>query len=434
MDAMEAGMGEHRVYLVQDDVPGDTAKLTARNHYVGVDAVSWFINKQSSWFTDRMASGTLEIKLAGGLESYQVALGTFELKGGNKVAPVFNRPVLPDRNYRGGGITFVATLSSIGKDTAIAGLLKSAADASLGVAAGMVDTATLAGPTKLLTTAGSDILGGVRTLLKDTGENREPLFDFNGLEFTMMPDALVGPRMYLLLHRGTELNENELKIRNAGQFQVPFYRGSRLDDGAWLLLRIRRSDEYSGVREWFESARSMRLHITAIVDDVASGVLSKEDALKEFRASSSGDKTLFDEFVRLRGVISSDGVLTEREAVFHVGQLRSRFDAARQAITDSKRDLYYDTLTSMMSAIERGERPPLPFAKKFLEESNAIARLRVDSVAAETSFARVSKLTGSELFSSFQYLPELQKQFSAELPTSKTARSGIQTTRKSRRR
>jgi hypothetical protein len=414
MSSMEAGKGEHRVYPISDPVPGDPGKLTARNHYVGVDAVAWFINKQSSWFTDRMASGTLEIKLAGGLESYQVALGTFTLKGGSKTAPVFDKPVLPDRNFRGGGLTFVAALTAIKKDTAIAGLLKSAADASLGVAAGMVDTATLAGPTKLLAAAGSDILGGVRTLLKDTGEKREPLFDFSGLEFTLKPEEVVGPRSYLLLHRGSQLDEVKLKVQKIGHLQMPFYGDAPLDDGAWLLLRIRRSDEYSGVREWFDAARAFRLRVSALVDDVLSGVLSKDDALKEFRASPGGDKTLHDEFIRMRGVIGGDGVLTEREAVYHIGQLRVRLDAARRAISDGDKDLYYGTIKAVVAALGHGEQPAGPIALTLLEEANSIASSRIHTVAPETAFRRVARLDSTALFPALQYLPGLQKEYSRD--------------------
>ena len=417
MASIEAGKGEHRVYPIADPVAGDTGKLTARRHYVGVDAVAWFINKQSTWFTDRMASGTLEIKLASGLESYQVALGTFSLKGGSKTAPVFDKPLLPDRNYRGGVLTFSATLTAIKKNTAIAGLLKSAADASLGVAAGMVDTATLAGPTKLLAAAGSDILGGVRTLLKDTGEKREPLFDFTGLEFTLKPEDVVGPRCYLLLHRGSQLDEANLKVQKAGQLQLPFYGGSPLDDGAWLLLRVRRSDEYSGVREWFDSTRAFRLRVSALVDDVVSAVLSKDDALKEFEASPSGDKTLLDEFIRLRGVIGTDGVLTEREAVYHIGQLRSRFDAARRAITAGDRDLYYGAITAVAAALDRGQQPAAPIASTLLEEAESIAIRRIDTVIPETAFRRVGRLDSEALFSSLQYLPKLHKEYSRDLPS-----------------
>src|SRR3954464_8643310 len=76
-----AGKGEHHVYkIVPADNPGKPV-LTPRKHYLGVDAVAWYINKESSFFADRMASGTLQITLSSGLEQYQAALGTFELKG-----------------------------------------------------------------------------------------------------------------------------------------------------------------------------------------------------------------------------------------------------------------------------------------------------------------------------------------------------------------
>lgn len=415
MSSKEAGTGEHRVYSIPDPVPGDTGRLTARSHYIGVDAVAWFINKSNSWFASRMASGTLNIKLAGGLESYQVALGTFALKGGAKTAPVFEKPVLPDRNYRGGAITFAAALAAIKKDTAIAGLLKSAADASLGVAAGMVETATLAGPTKLLGAAGSDILGGVRALLEHTGEQREALFDFSGLEFTLKPEEILGPRHYLLLHRGTYLDDKKLTVQEAGQLQLPFYEGSPLADGAWLLLRIRRSDEYSGVREWFEAARAFRLRVSALVDDVGSGLLSKEDALKDWQSSSGGDKTLLDEFVRLRGAISTDGVLTEREALYHIGQLRVRLDTARRAIAEGNRELYYGGVEAFVKSIGLGESPVAPARLALLEEASAVVSTRTDTVAAETLFRRVARFDSNALFPSLRYLPGLHKEYSADL-------------------
>ena len=47
------------------------------------------------------------IKLSVGLESYNVALGTFALTGGSRTVPIFDRPVVPDRNYRGGQIIFI---------------------------------------------------------------------------------------------------------------------------------------------------------------------------------------------------------------------------------------------------------------------------------------------------------------------------------------
>ncbi|HPC83848.1 MAG TPA: hypothetical protein PLR87_10875 [Thermoanaerobaculaceae bacterium] len=239
MPPLPAGKGQHRVYTIRPANPSDTAKLTAGNHYVGVDAVAWYLNKESTWFADRMASGTLKVQLADGRESYEVALGTFELSGGGTIAPVFDKPVVPDRNYRGGVLTFTASLTALRKDTALAALLRSASRASLGVAAGMVATATVAGPAALLATAGADLIQGVTGLLAN-GPNREPIFDFSGLEANLRPEQVIGPELYLLFHRGSPLDESRLEVRVEGLSTFPLHAGAPLQDGAWLLLRVRR--------------------------------------------------------------------------------------------------------------------------------------------------------------------------------------------------
>lgn len=402
----EAGEGEHRVYLV---VPknNDTAKLTARNHYVGIDAVAWYVNKEGSWFTDRMASGTLEIKLSGGLESYNVALGTFELTGGSRTAPIFDRPVLPDRNYRGGQITFLAQLSAIKKDTALGGILKSAANATLGVAAGMVSTATVAGPSKLLGAAGDEIISGVRTLLTSTGEKREPLFDFTGVEKSIRPEDVVGPEVFLLFHRGIQLQESQLTVNKSGQVLLPFYDNSPLDDGAWLLLRIRRSDEYSGVREWYEPVKQLRIKITNLVEDFFIQIVDKESALAEFAATSTGGKTIMDEFLRLRSIIANDGVLSEREASFHIGNLRVRIDAAKRAISAGNKQTYYDAIKDLKDAIAQGTTPPAPSSMAFTQEIESVLDARSNTIAADTTLRRVATLSAIDAFATMQYMKKL---------------------------
>ena len=264
MPPFPAGRGQHKVYTIKPANPSDTAKLTAGNHYVGVDAVAWFLNRESTWFADRMASGTLKVQLADGRESYEIALGTFELSGGSTIAPVFDKPVIPDRNYRGGVLTFTATLTALRKDNALAALLRSASRASLGVAAGMVATATVAGPAALLAAAGADLIQGVTGLLA-SGPKREPVFDFSGLEAALRPEQLIGPELYLLFHRGAPLDESRLEVRVTGLSTIPLYGGAPLADGAWLLLRVRRSDEYSGVRPWQDEARALRARIDALV-------------------------------------------------------------------------------------------------------------------------------------------------------------------------
>lgn len=394
--ATEAGKGEHHVYRI---VPTstDTAKLEAGKHYVGIDAVAWYINKQSNWFTDRISSGTLDIKLASGLEKYQAALGTFELKGGAKYAPVFERPVLPDRNYRGGVITLAASLTSIKKNTAIGGMLMSAASASLNVVAGMVQTAAITGPAKLLTAAGEDLIGGVKKVLSETGEKREPLFDFSGLEYTVQPDAVVGPQIFLLLHRGATLTEKDLTVKSEGQLLLPFYKGALLDDGAWLLLRLRRSSAYSGVRDWYDAARGLRAKLSNLVSDVGSGAVTKEDALKKLKPSAGGD-TLFDEYAKLRSIIQNDGVLAELEAGAYVGQLKAALDAAQKAITQSDPVLFNNAMSELRASLLKGEKIKGPFAEAFEEEVVALSDFRQSAGGKKNRVKGAKKLTPGNVF------------------------------------
>jgi hypothetical protein len=390
-----AGKGEHHVYRIAPAVAPGAPRLTARQHYLGVDAVAWFINKGSSWFSDRVASGTLDITLASG-EEYQAALGTFGLRGGARTAPVFQEPVLPDRNFLGGPIRLNASLTALKNDTAVATMLKSAAGASLGIIAGMVQTATASGPAKILSAAGREIVGGVKKVLSDTGQKREAIFDFTGLKYAMQPGQLVGDGVYLLFHRGAALDEDRLAVRQEGQLLLPFLGDAPLDDGAWLLLRLRRSDEYSGVREWYGATRSLRGKIEALVNDVEAGVVSKEDAHKLLRPSGSGDATVFDEFVRLRSIVYNDGVLTEREAGLLVGQLNAAIVAARKAIAAARAVEFDEGLKRLQTALSTGRPLAGPVGSAFLDGfvGLSVARGRKPSVPKpEDLFASMTAMS-----------------------------------------
>ena len=150
------------------------------------------------------------------------------------------------------------SLSGAKKDTALSSMLKSAAGASLGVLSGMVQTATIAGPAKLLEAAGQDLVAGVKKVLSESAEKREPLFDFSGLELSIQPGDLAHKETYFLFHRGAELDKDTLSVESNGQLFVPVVGSQSLDDGVWLLLRFRKSTEYSGVREWFDTATKWR--------------------------------------------------------------------------------------------------------------------------------------------------------------------------------
>lgn len=405
--ATEAGKGEHRVYKYIPEST-DKAKLTARNHYVGIDAVAWYVNKESNWFTEKMASGTLEIKLSGGLENYNVALGTFELKGDSKTAPVFDRAAVPDRNYRGGIITLHAQLSAIKKDTAIAGILKSAANATLGVTSGMVATASaLSGPSKLLATAGDEIITGVKNLLTNTADKKEALFDPAGLEYNIRPEDIIGPEVYLLFHRGAGINENQLQVKKLGQLYLPYYNNQILNDGVWMLIRIRRNDEYSGVREWYEATKQLRIRISNLVDDFFINLIDKDSAISEFQTSSSGGKTTMDEFIRIRSIISNDGVISEREAGFHILNLLTRINAAKQAISSNNKQLYDAEINKFNEAVNTTTVPVNNLVQGYNEAMKNLLSYRANPISNNISNKRISSSTVEDLFSSTKYMTKL---------------------------
>src|SRR5215468_831106 len=113
-----AGMGEHHSYVLKGVNTGNVSALQPNRHYISVEAASWFVNQDSSWFRERMATGTLTIVLEAGPETFEVALGIYELDGGAHIAPVADRAILPERVYRGGRITFKTHLSGVSRDTA----------------------------------------------------------------------------------------------------------------------------------------------------------------------------------------------------------------------------------------------------------------------------------------------------------------------------
>lgn len=415
----EAGHGEQHIYKIVPQGSSDQAKLTAGNHYLSVDAVSWFINRQPLWFAERTASGILDIKMSGGAENYPVALGAFKLPAGARIARVFERPVLVDRNYRGGPISLSAVFSSVRKDTATSDTFKSAASASLGIVTGMVETAGITGPAGILAAAGRDITGAVLKVLADPILKRDAFFDFSGMDYYLRPEAMVGPEIFILFHRGAELNEPGLSVKygvdldkpglsvkRQSEILMPYYENTPLEDGAWLMLRIRRSDEYSGFRSWFTDAAKLRNRVKSLVDDVKASLITKDDGLAQLKPSGTGDKTILDEFFRLRSIIYSDGVLSEREAGAQVGLLYTAILAAKDAIKKLNPEILTATVNGLSESLSRGQSVAGEIGQAFAEQVALLANVRKSSIVKDSSPGRIAKLSGDELFSTMQYLPK----------------------------
>lgn len=319
----KAGEGEHRYYKLyhKSDSKG-RGHLEVDKHYLGVDAVRWYVNKKGGFFSKRMASGTVKLSL--GKEEYVVGLGRYELGSGAYTAPVFNQLILPNRAYRGGQLTVRTFVRAIKTDTLLSKLLKDMAKASVTMIAGAVGAATATGPLPLLLKAGMSFTDGIEDILKK-GKKGETVFDPGGLQVTLSKSQVKRRTTYLLIHRGAELDSKSLKLWKTQKGMTVRYRGKLLRDGAWILYRLRRENVYGYHRPWQREAGKLRGKLKDLISDWKSRRMSQNTARNSQRKLARG-------VLDVRDQIRSDYVLTEKEMNSKVKSLLDRLQAARDAL------------------------------------------------------------------------------------------------------
>lgn len=365
---VKAGVGEHEATIIL--MSDDKTPLTLHKHYLRIDAVRWFVNQEAGWFTDKIVTGTLSIKIEPG-ESYNVTLGVYELKGGAKIAPVFGRTVLPARAFRGGPITVQAVISGVAESNGVGKVLQGVADAALGVVGTMVQTATLTGPSKVLGEAGGALVGGVRDLLNAQG-NSLRLFDpKTGIDKTIQPTDFRGPRMYLLLHRGTKLEPNKLAITGEEGAEVLFYEDRELEDGVWLLLRFQRLTEYPVEPSWLPKFRGWIQSVRHLADSWEDNLLTQKAARAKLTGGGEGSESVYDVYRDLTAVILSDGLLTAAESGSYLAALRAVWRLAIKLVDRGERAEFDNAMTRLGGGSIADAEIRTAVAKALLEAERA---------------------------------------------------------------
>jgi hypothetical protein len=353
---VQAGTGDHRSYLIKAN-DSSRGPLRPNCEYLAVEAASWFVNHESGWFRDRMATGTLSVLLEAGPEAFDVALGLYELDGGARLSPVTDRAIMPERAYRGGRLTLRAHISGVSRDAAIGKLLRGASTASLAVAATLIQTSTaMPGLSQVLGAAGSALVGGVRDAL-DSKTERMRLFEpSTGIERTLNAPDLSGSVTYVLLHRGRLLDSKlvHISVQDDGLIGVD-YDGGPLRDGVWLLLRVRRSSEYPIARPWNTEYDALWQRIYATVDDCASSSISQEEALNRFLAGSESSPSLHDGYILVRSAILGDAVLTTAERGTYAGVLRHLRELAIKSVSSRDHASFFNGLRELREFSETGK-------------------------------------------------------------------------------
>jgi hypothetical protein len=376
---VKAGIGEHQATVISG--PGDNTPLTAHKHYLSIDAVGWFVNQESGWFSDKIATGTLSIQIGAG-ESYNAALGVYELKGGAKIAPMFGLPMLPARAFRGGPITVQAVISGVTKSNGIGKVLQGVTDAALGVVGTMVQTASLTGPSQVLGAAGGALVGGVRDLL-NAQENKLRLFDpTTGIKKALQPADILAPTIYVLLHRGTKLEPGNVKVVRQGGDEVLTYDGKALEDGAWLLLRFQRSTEYPIEPTWLKKFDDWVGSVEKLGDDLDSQTITAEAARARLTSGGEGSPSVYDVYRELYDEIRSDGLLTSAESGSYLGVLRALRLLALQMVGGGNRAEF----DAAMAQLRTGSLTD-PQVRKAVAEGNRDADVARGAAPAETKVA-----------------------------------------------
>lgn len=336
MAQMEAGKGNPHVYKFLPEPKDDP--LTEDKHYIRVDVVSWFVNEQSNWRNKFSASADLRIGMLEGRLEYLVGLGVFNLSGGTRFAPGFDQAVLPWRSYPGGDIKITARLNVTEKNTTVTTLLQNSMNVSLGLVAGMVQTATQVGSDILMKTGGELIKGVREVLMQQKGLNN--IFQENGIQAAIDKAEFTGDYMYILLHRGSDLDKSQIEIKTEhnGFEAVPVMKSTEgvpteiLIDGAWILLSLRKSDTYQSVRDWKERKRSFFAKIKEVVNDVEVNRIAKDEGLKKLEPNDD-ESSIMGEYFLLRAIILTDGVINQNQADNEVRELRKYIQDAKNAIT-----------------------------------------------------------------------------------------------------
>jgi hypothetical protein len=192
---------------------------------------------------------------------------------------------------------------------------------------------------------------------------------------TLRPNQILGPETYLLLHRGSRLDRRSLSVLDDGAVPFPAYEQQPLQDGVWLLLRLRRVSEFPVERPWFKLFRQWMGEVISLLDDAQVQVSTSQNALRALTPDSESSR-LYDLYRQLREEILNDGVLTQVEAAGYAGTLSTYRRLAIESIQTADYDRFLGLLRLLPAGIETGQAPGPAVEGIFRAERAAAASLR----------------------------------------------------------
>jgi hypothetical protein len=364
-----AGKGNnHRFILASPNGMGDQSKLQEGKDYIKVDAVSWYVNRQGNFFVNRMVAGTLEFRING--QDFSTVLGSYDLRQGQRTAPVFDQPIVPWVAYQGGDLMLRAYIRGTQQNTAAGDLLSKMAVASLTVVAGAIEAETGGLATMALVAAGSTLTKGASSMLSSNTPKTIQIFESFQVNVDLS-SQFKGKERYVVVHRGNDdIRESDLSIvlgKSGAEVQC---NSSFFDDGAWILFRIQKSDVYTGnPRPWFDEAESVKNSIEELISYWQTKSLDVDSVATALVPTGKEPANVGDKYMSICRRIRADLVLTRIDRTAKVGGVRTFYEAAQAAVEAKDPDKFHELRNQTQANLKKGIAPPERIAAVFREEA-----------------------------------------------------------------
>lgn len=347
---LRAGEGDFKPFILPAN-RNNMQKISDKPwQYLSIYAMQWFINDKSSIFEKCTVSGVLTCTIPttdSGTFVSKIILNPYVWEDGLKTAPMFTTPIIPAIRYASGDIGIKLDVVQIKKDTLLAVLLKTIGEAGLAIGVAALGTVTGGAAVAAAAAAGVAMAGEATNVLRDA--KREPKQYFGGevgggIESSNMK---IG-HSYLLLHRGSALDADHIKIVEQPSCDV-FYNDSPLRDGIWVLLKISVLNEYSGTpRPWRDAKDNFYQEIRKYMMEWQLTLKQQAD-VKAFLTGDGQKK--YDYF---HEVIKVDPVLTEIDQDAQIKEIDEVYKSAMIAVKNGKPELFLEAVAQAAQALRSG--------------------------------------------------------------------------------
>jgi hypothetical protein len=357
-----AGGNGDASYYVLRNAATDNTKFDQQNDYVRIDAVSWFVNKQGNWIKSVVASGSVSITVDG--TAYSFPLGGFALAKGAKTAPIFELPLIPTTPWDGSPITFGAKLVGVRNDTTFGAILQQLANTAVSYGSSALGTASFLTAYPGLSQVSSSLTQTADSLVQKLGADQVPIFDAtSGIAATLYSQELYGNQFFILFYKGHKLDQSSLNIStNDSGVQEVLENGKELQDGAWILFRVTREDDYAGPRPWTDQLNqalnqlNVQMKLFQAAPDPTTGD-TIINSLQNTGQNTGKPQSLGDQFTFIGNLINQDMALTEKQRLAELTRVGLYPTLAKKAIQNNNADNFFNDVATLENPAQTANPP-----------------------------------------------------------------------------